>query len=64
MQFETFTWQLLQKISIVEASRFLKNATPTPGGLRPDKGVGISESAATPAPYKLSYPYLPDLHQL
>ena len=34
----------------VEASRFLKNATPTPGGLRPAKGVGISESAAIPAP--------------
>ena len=41
---------------LLEASRFLKNATPTPGGLRPAKGVGISESAAIPAPYKLSYP--------
>ena len=49
---------------VLEASRFLKNATPTLGGLQPAKGVGISESAAIPAPYQLSYPYLPDLHQL
>ena len=32
----------------IELRRFLKIATPTPGGFRQGQGVGVSDSAETP----------------